>query len=99
MTEAKACIDALFIQVGACNPSGVARSIVAMCDAARDGWGDPAVGAQGTDCVRQHPAVRLAVHQLAFLCGVGGVLSVADYDTLMNYCKTKAGAELPECLR
>lgn len=52
--------DALFIQAGACNPSGVARSLVQAIAEAR---------ADGVDA-RTDPAVRLICHQLAFLCRV-----------------------------
>lgn len=52
--------DATLIADGACNPSGIARSLVEACDECR---------AEGAD-VRTDPAVYLIVSQLAYLCGV-----------------------------
>ena len=55
--------EALMIQEGACNPSGIAHSLVAAC----------------RECLaenvsqREDPAVRLIVHQLAYLCNVGEI--------------------------
>lgn len=57
--------DALAIQLGACNPSGIAHSIVAACAEIR---AEP--GYTGTAQITSDPAVRLMVHQLAFICGV-----------------------------
>lgn len=52
--------DALMIQEGACNPSGIAHSIVKACQEARDeGLG-----------TKEDPAIKLMVHQLAFICGI-----------------------------
>jgi hypothetical protein len=56
--------DALAIQAGACNPSGIAHSIVAACAEIR------AEPNTGTAQITSDPAVRLMVHQLAFICGV-----------------------------
>ena len=56
--------SAWYIQQGACNPSGVARSLVAAIDEARaEGF--------GTDSVRADVACRMICHQLAFLLNVG----------------------------
>jgi hypothetical protein len=55
------------IQQGACNPSGIARSLVEAIDSARADCAD-------TDSVRKDPAVRMIAHQLAFL------LNLAEYD-------------------
>jgi len=57
--------DALAIQEGACNPSGIANAIVR---AQREILDEP--GSRGTDSVTSDPAVRLMVHQLAYICGV-----------------------------
>lgn len=73
--------DAVFIQEGgACNPSGIARALVAACDEAR------ADGVQQ----REDPAVRLIVHQLAFLCCTEEIDRNNTYDQLMTACKEKA---------
>jgi hypothetical protein len=53
------------ISDGACNPSGIAHSIVEACAELRK---EPDY--TGTDQMRADPAIRLMVHQLAFLMGV-----------------------------
>ena len=55
--------DALSIQMGACNPSGIAISIV---DACREIRAEP--GHTGTAQITNDPAIRLMVHQLAYIC-------------------------------
>ena len=55
--------DARAIQLGAVNPSGICHSILNACTEVRDDGG-------GTDQLRSDPAIRLMVHQLAFLCNV-----------------------------
>ena len=57
--------DALAIQKGACNPSGIAHSIINACWEIR---AEP--NHTGTDQIKNDPAVKLMVHQLAFICGV-----------------------------
>lgn len=76
--------DAVGIQQGACNPSGVARSLVAAIDEARAENPD-------TDSVRADPAVRLICHQLAFLLKVDRV--DVDYSRLMAECEEKGGVK------
>lgn len=61
--------DAVLIQKGACNPSGIARSLVAAIDEAS---ADPA--STGTAAICADPAVRLITHQLAH------VLRLSEYD-------------------
>lgn len=63
--------DALFIWAGACNPSGIARSIADACAAVIRENGD-----QRTD-----PAVRLMVAQLAYLVGVWDGIGEMKFDT------------------
>lgn len=71
MTEKRNRFDhALYIQMGACNPSGIAHAIVEACAECRN---------EGDD-VRTDPAIRLMVHQLAYLCNVSEI-----DDTLMTY--------------
>jgi hypothetical protein len=55
--------DALAIQLGACNPSGIAHSILDACREMRE-------QGVGTAQMCADPALRLMVHQLAFVCGV-----------------------------
>jgi hypothetical protein len=59
--------DALaIVDPGACNPSGIALSIVAAFREIR------AHETAGTEAVCQDPAIRLMVYQLASICGVAG---------------------------
>lgn len=73
--------DALFISDGACNPSGIAHSIMEAC---REIRGEP--GHTGTDQIRNDPAIKLMVHQLAFLCGSQERYDV-DWDGWRNECR------------
>jgi len=75
--------DAIAIQGGACNPHGIARSIVNALDELR------AEGADTPTC-NADPAVRLMVHQLAFLVNVGEFSTITDdYSKLMATCKER----------
>jgi hypothetical protein len=73
--------DALAIQDGACNPSGIAHSIVEACREVRDRGGN----------VTADPAIRLMVHQLAYICGITtGMEPLArahDYSECMRLCR------------
>ncbi len=72
--------DAIAISDGACNPSGIAHAIIEACQEMRL---DPAY--RGTDAIRSDPAIRLMVHQLAFLCGVGEFQSF-DWSAARKEC-------------
>lgn len=73
--------DALAIQCGASNPSGVARALVRAIDEAR---------AEGVD-VRTCEAVRLIGHQLAFLLDVRGLdHSMSEYDRATQVCRDRS---------
>jgi len=77
--------DALAIQEGACNPSGIAHAIVNACRETREQNGSPS----------SDPAVRLMVHQLAFICGVitGAEPLVTGSDTweqCMEQCRKES---------
>lgn len=74
--------DALAISDGACNPSGIAHSIVAACREMRE---EPDY--RGTDHMRADPAIRLMVHQLAFLMGIPPAESLSDWDNWREACK------------
>lgn len=55
--------DALFIQEGACNPVAIAGTIHQhMLKMHRDKCGH--------DAIRTDPAIRLMIHQLAYLCHI-----------------------------
>lgn len=49
------------INLGACNPSGIAVAIIKACRECRE------VGL-GTQAICRDPAIRLMVHQMAYLC-------------------------------
>jgi hypothetical protein len=79
--------NALAIQLGACNPSGIAHSILDACKECREeGF--------GTSEICMDPAVRLMVHQLAFLCGVTS--GVEDLYQAPNYseCTRACGCKI-----
>ena len=79
--------DALVIQQGACNPSGVARALVQAIDEARAECSD-------TDSVRRDPAVRLICHQLAFLLGAWELEhDLTAYGEAIRLCKDAVAAE------
>lgn len=74
--------DALAIQEGACNPSGIALAIVDACKEIR---GEP--NHAGTAQITSDPAVRLMVHQLAYICGLGDQLEFGEYEEWTQMCK------------
>ncbi|MGQ7794442.1 hypothetical protein ACUN0C_18710 [Faunimonas sp. B44] len=51
------------IQLGACNPSGIAHAIIEACREVREEGGNPCTDA----------AVQLMAHQLAWICNVRDV--------------------------
>ena len=76
--------DAIDIQQGACNPSGIARSLVKAIDEAR---------AETPGNAANDPAVRLIAHQLDHILNVRefdhGVMN--EYRRAMTTCEEKAG--------
>lgn len=82
--------DAIAIQAGACNIRGIARSLVAAADAAAEAnqkdW-------QSNPTQEEDPAVRLIVHQLAFLCKVDEINhELETYDELIEECRSHESA-------
>ena len=71
--------DALAIAGGACNPSGIALTLVHACRQVRDEGGD----------VRTDPAVRLITTQLAFVLNADS--DTGDYGALVAACRRRAG--------
>lgn len=69
--------DALLIQEGACNPCGIAHSLVEACREVIAERGDQ----------RNDPAVRLIIHQLAYLVGVPTDETMTDYAAWTDACK------------
>jgi hypothetical protein len=80
--------DALvIINPGACNPSGVALSIADACREMREHEN------VDTTHVRQDPAIRLMVYQLAHLFGVAGSqYDVVHYTADEAACKERLAA-------
>ncbi|WP_233874949.1 hypothetical protein [Paraburkholderia adhaesiva] len=76
--------DALNVQEGgACNLSGVARSLVRAINQCH---GENL----GTDGIRNDPAIRLIVHQMGHLCNIGEIdRDLSVYDSLEKACKEK----------
>jgi hypothetical protein len=74
--------DAIAIQLGACNPSGIALSIVEACREIRAGN-----GYNGTAYITSDPAVRLMVHQLAFICKADDAYIADEYSALVEACE------------
>ena len=79
--------DALsIINPGACNPSGIAHSILDACREMRD-----APGYCGTAQLATDPAIKLMVFQLAFLTGVisgaGEMASGYSFDECKAICE------------
>ena len=77
--------NAIAIQLGACNPSGIALSIVEACQEIR---AEP--DHRGTAQLQQDSAIRLMVHQLAFICGVPTCESYESWLAWTNECEVKA---------
>ena len=73
--------DALaIVEGGACNPSGVTRTLSHACR--------QIIAEHGSQCA--DPAVRLIVHQLAFLVNADHI-DPAEYGRLLDACRAKAG--------
>ena len=74
--------DAIAIQAGACNPRAIAHSFIKH---AND------MSKRGTDSIRQDPALRLMVHQLAFLMNIGEIENgITVYGDLMDKCSGRS---------
>ena len=77
--------DALLIQAGACNPSGIAHSIIEACQEIR---AEP--GYTGTAQITSDPAVRLMVQQLAYICRLHEIeYSVDAWGEAVDACRAK----------
>lgn len=71
--------DAIAIQEGACNPSGIAYSLLDAIAEARQ---------EGCDACSD-PAVRLIAHQLAYILNVREIDTSLDvWSSLMDKCRT-----------
>lgn len=81
--------DLALLSQSACNPPGLARSLVAWCDE---------ISAEGgnTYKVCTDPAVRLLTYQLAHLMSVTGSF---DYSALLAECERRAKEALAADVR
>jgi len=72
--------NAIAIQQGACNPSGIALSIVEACQEIR------AEATKGE--ITRDAALRLMVHQLAFICRANDdQITGTEYSALIAECE------------
>ncbi|EKS72034.1 hypothetical protein BG60_23780 [Caballeronia zhejiangensis] len=75
--------DALLIQQGASNPSGVTRTLVRAINACH----------RENVSTSEDAAVRLIIHQLAHICGVWEIDHVPEvYSTLTEACEARKRA-------
>lgn len=77
---------ALYMQAGACNPSGIARALVETIDQARADGHDP----------REDAACKLVLHQLAAVMRMNYMTLLSDeqYRAAMTECVRHAGASV-----
>ncbi len=76
--------EALAIQEGACNPSGIAYAIIEACKEARHEDRNPT----------EDVAVRLMVHQLAYICNIAVFDTNSEaYDAAIKECLERQAAE------
>lgn len=94
--------DAVMIQQGACNPSGILHS---MLDACKEIYEEQGQG-YSTDDLCHDPALQLMCHQLAHVLFMycefrpdSGGSSYNEWDRAYEECKRMAGDMLPEYLR
>jgi hypothetical protein len=84
--------DALAINEGACNPSGIAHSIVEACKEIR------AEPRSDTDKMQKDPALRLMVNQLSFIVG-NGEMPMTAWDECVAACRNaKYAGAMPDGL-
>jgi hypothetical protein len=77
--------NALAIQEGACNPSGILNSMLSACREIRDNPDHT-----GTDELRADPALRLMAHQLSYLLRVAEIDNdLQVYGDLVAQCKAR----------
>jgi len=84
--------DALFITQGACNPIAIVKRIHAALE---EVMASPDY--KGTMSQKEDPAVRLMVHQLAFLVGVGEGAMPEAYTEAYAKCRELAEVETHNC--
>ena len=69
----------------AVNPSAIAQALIEACREARE---------EGVSA-REDPAVRLIVHQLAWICNTRQLDSdLTAYHSLMHECRVRAGEKI-----
>lgn len=78
--------NAVGIQEGACNPSGILYSMLQACEEIR---ANPEH--TGTDQLRADPALRLMAHQLSYLLRVAEIDNDLNaYGKLVHECRTRS---------
>ena len=78
--------DAYSISRGACNPIAVTNSLVGMMKFIMQDTNN------SMDAVRGNYAIRLVMHQLAYLCGVPTNETMNDYECWVSTCKSESEA-------
>jgi hypothetical protein len=77
---------AIEIQLGAVNPSAIAHEVIEACREARE---------EGFDA-KTDAAVRLIVHQLAWICNTRQLDNdLSAYHSLMYECRVRSGEKIP----
>jgi hypothetical protein len=71
------------VNPGACNPSGIAHSIVEACREMREHEN------AGANAIRQDPAVRLMTYQLAYLLGISEGYATPNYSADVVRCRRR----------
>ncbi len=74
--------DAIGIQQGACNPSGILHSMLEACQEIRAEGGH-------TQTICEDVALRLMAHQLDYLLNTSEVDIGVNYDKFMEECQNK----------
>jgi hypothetical protein len=86
LRETKRHKDAVEIQLGAVNPSGIAHAVIEACREVHE---------EGRNA-REDAAVRLIVHQLAWICNTRQLDNdLTAYHSLMHECRTRSGEKIP----
>jgi hypothetical protein len=79
--------QALFISEGACNPIAIANQIVESIKEVRE---EPDF--KGTASINEDPAIRLMVHQLAYITGMNDGAWSDNYNAAFLVCREKSNA-------
>ena len=95
--------DAIFAQLGACNPQGLSKALARAYDEVAQDQRRGRIEDRGTDGISRDPACQLIQHQLCYLAGIptidhpsepGGKGTGFNYDTAMAECLRHASPEM-----